>query len=209
MRAGARVSSFAPRRLAYAILLITLGASGSQGILASYVSVLGLTLEKSTLEEAQGRFKSGSIVHNGGDAAASVTLLCYVGPDGTSLVLTSSEIEGGTYINGYQLLANRALADFGASDTGYRVPATFDPKCASLAKVKRSLRIGALGLGMTREEVVQVLGRPSKAQGSTLVYVEQTTVTIRGTKFDLLRYLSIEFQDKRSVAVSMSQVTSS
>lgn len=169
------------------------------------MTIVGLRLEESTLANAALSLGETEIKHNGGDAAASAVAMCYVGADGTGLVFTSSsEMEGGEKIGGYQLLARQELADFGLGD--YRPPLEKRPSCSLLRSLSRAMATGGgLHLGMSEAEVRDALGPPRKRHSGLLIY-ESLLALPDG--LSLLRTVRIDLEQGSVAAIRATQVTS-
>lgn len=176
------------------------------------------------LQGAQGSLGKAGVRHNGGDAAASARAECYVGRDGTTLALISNdEMGGGTTITAFQIVARAALANY-STDDRYAVPSGKRPRCAPSKTVSRSTATGGgLRLGMTQEEVRRLLGTPGKTSADHLTFTSESKVPMtpedrkaianaggsppEGDSFDRARWVRVEFEHGKAVAIRTSQVT--
>jgi hypothetical protein len=167
------------------------------------LSVLGVHLETDTLEGAQAHLAPNPIQHNGGDAAASVHFICYAGPDGTHLFLTSYEIDGGR-VGGYQLLGSVAEVDLtGLDESAPPDPTT--PQCAELGALNRSTATPAgLHLGISAQQAEAILGPPDKRGADQLVWETEEQL---GDEFQRLRTLTLRLRDGKVAAIAGSQAT--
>jgi len=193
--------------------------------LEPHMTVVGVTLERTTLLEAQRLLGRADLRHNGGDAAASASAECYVGPDGTALALLSnSEMGGGTTITEYQLVSREALADY-SGDTRYVVPRENRPRCAILTSLSRSTATtGGLRLGLPIEDLRRLLGDPSEVSADHVVFSSEARVPMTAEQkkaFEAYnspdrtedfmvrgRLLRIELAGGKVIAIRASQVTS-
>jgi hypothetical protein len=101
--------------------LTSAAASELRDKLHAQMSIFNVRLEETTFSAVKTLLGHAEVRHNGGDAAASASFLCYVGADGTTLVLGSnaemagggrSAEEGSMHVAEYHLLSRAALADF-------------------------------------------------------------------------------------------------
>lgn len=126
------------------------------------IANLPVILETTKLEDAQKRL--GGAIGSRGDGGDSEAWLCIHGSDQDGpwiFWLTSGEIEGLTYISGFQW---RHLSD---SETP-------DRRCSLLPQDKGRIELpDTLHPGMTEAEARKVLGRPSLAQGNLLIYCHE------------------------------------
>lgn len=183
-----------------------------------FLSIFGITLETTTLEQARAKLGGPKAVHNGGDAAASACAQCYTGSDGTTLALVSHREMGGCEsINWYELVRDETMATYSGDDR-FVAPKDKRPKCSPLKGLSRSKIVGGrLKLGMTEAQVTRVLGKPSERAASRATYSSE--VPMKMTKedetrlkdhgdFTTLRVVEVEFADGRATAITVSQVTS-
>jgi hypothetical protein len=139
------------------------------------MTILGVSLEKSTLKEAQRRLGTTTVRDNGGDAGANASGECYVGPDGTTLAFVShGEMGGGTRITSYQLVAEQRAANYSGDPENYEAPVRARPRCARLADLSATTATGGgLRLGMSASDIVDKLGPPDSWSADELHYSSQ------------------------------------
>lgn len=202
------------------------GATADQDALAPHMTVLGVTVEETSLLEAQGALGRADLRHNGGDAAGSAMAQCYAGPDGTVLVMVSNgEMGGGKTITQLQLLERARLADY-SEGVDLHVPAEKQPRCAALKRLGRTTATaGGLRLGMGPDQVRRLLGEPVEEQPERLVFMGTATVAMspgqakavaeltagqrREDHLTRLRTLVVEFTRGKATAIRIHQVTTS
>jgi hypothetical protein len=157
-----------------------------------HLGALVVDLEKTTLADVQHAAGVGE-VHHHGDAAESMDWLCYSLPATNDRVwLTSSEMGGGTVIDG--VLAER-FAD--------GLPAL--AACPALPEALASLRFGdGFALGATPEQAQRTFGKPRPA-GDNWHYIYSGTVD---GQFELSGEASVHFTDGRVGGVRLGQTTS-
>ncbi len=211
--------------LAMIVLSVPVRGRGDDG-LEPHMTLSSVTLERTTLSEAQRLLGPAEVRHNGGDAAASASGACYVGADGTTLALISNiEMGGGTTITDVQLVARGAEPDF-SSDDRYVVPPEHRPRCAQLGSLSEATATrGGLRLGMTKDDVVRLLGPPAESEDHRLRFASEVKVPMTPEQKeafeahngpggnDLLlfraRTIVIEFVGEKAAVIRLSQVTSS
>jgi hypothetical protein len=192
--------------------------------LEPHMTVLGVALEETSLSEAQ-RIPA-EVRHNGGDAGASASGECYVGADGTTLALVSnSEMGGGAVITDVQLVARGSHPDY-SGDDGYAVPPERRPRCATSASLSESTATsGGLRLGLTRADVLRLLGRPTESDEHRVLFTSEAKVPMtpgqrkalkpytgedrRDDYLVRLRAVLVELAGGRVTAIRLTQVTSS
>jgi len=157
------------KSLVLAAVALILG-SATPSALQRQTSIFGFTMEEWTVWDAEATLgPSEGAIHSGHEY-----LSCYVGRDGTVLVLEDQGM--GMGISGFQLLARKELADFTGAE--HRPPLhperpMPEPKCAQTAKLSRATTTGGgLHLGMKAAEVQRLVGHPPTAVGrSTMSFV--------------------------------------
>lgn len=225
------MASSSVRLCAFALAVIVVAGqaarapAGAEPPLARHMSIFGLMLEAATFGDAHRVLGSAEVRHNGGDAAGSAHFACYRGPDGAMLILVSSgEMGGGTELTSYQLVARESLADF--SQDGYAMPLHLRPRCSRLPRLSRAAQTdGGLRLGMTREEALRLLGRPSEGDSDRLAFRLETQVPMTPAEikrfygprdtgidrsqayWDRFQSVAIRLEGDRVVAVQAWQVT--
>lgn len=179
-------------------LLVAHRASAKGDRLAPHMTILGLTLMQSTFEDAQRRLGSAEVRDIEGDGAAHAYCSCFIGRDGSTLVLVSnSEMGQGKTVTSYQLVDRAELADYsGGTGTGYVAPREARPRCSRLERLSRaSANGGGLRLGMTNSKVRSLLGKPVEESSGSMVF--QT----KQEKPYLLRVLRVDSVDGKVIAI--------
>lgn len=170
--------------------------------LEPHMTLLNVTVGRSTLLDAQRNLGPTDLRHNGGDAAASASVECYVGKDGTTLVLSSnSEMGGGTTITHLQIVERAALADY-SEDIGYVVPPNNRPRCATLKALSRSTATaGGLRLGMGTEIVRRLLGTPTESSAHRAMFKSKTQAsTANGER---VRIIEVIFEKEGATEIHL------
>lgn len=140
--------------------------------LGPHMSVLGVRLQQDTLNDVQRRLGKAEVQHNGGDAAASASAVCYVGADGTVLaVISVSEMGDGRLLTSdFHLVRSESEAIYSPIYPEYIVRRENRPRCSRLSALSRKTATAGLWLGMTADQVRHQLGAPSRETPSEISY---------------------------------------
>jgi len=120
---------------------------------------MGFTIGKTTLADVQAKLGCSERRKCSYDSEADDEV-CYVAPDkdGTIVVFASGAVGGWTELTGYKVISSSVDAHC------YR-------QCFRSRKVNRKVKTKAgLRLGLTREQLVALLGAPSEVRGNTLIF---------------------------------------
>lgn len=124
------------------------------------LSVLGVTLNHTTVKEIQRRLGKVAELPNGLTGALAASFICYQGKDGTRLLFISSDETGGL-VSSLQLLAPGEPPLWDAED---RARGAVLDDCLVLKKLSLKTPItGGLRLGATSAELRARLGEPASA----------------------------------------------
>jgi hypothetical protein len=167
-----------------------------------HMTLLNVTVGRSTLLDAQRTLGPTDLRHNAGDAAASASVECYIGKDGTTLVLSSnSEMGGGTTITHLQIVERTALADY-SEGIGYVVPPNSRPRCATLKALSRSTATaGGLRLGMGAENVRRLLGTPVESSAHRVMFKTRSqSSTATGER---VRIIEVMFEKDKATEIHL------
>jgi hypothetical protein len=123
-----------------------------------HVSIFALTLEQSKLFDVQQKLP-GAKVYRQGEAGNNLSVLCYIGVDGTLLTYESGEMGGSDHLL-------NAFAVYGDKNA-YRLSSY----CGKSNLVNRRIKTaGGLHLGMKPEEVKKLFSKPSKETPQLMIY---------------------------------------
>jgi hypothetical protein len=158
--------------------------------------VTGFTvvLEKTKLTDVQSRF--GGTIGKRGDASEALDWLCFHGRDnGRSWVLwlEAGEIHGRT-VGAFQL---RGI------DLGQQV----DRRCPSLDSTGGVNLPNGIRLGLTRPHAIEILGRPTKSEGDTVLYRHEHLEALRGRSATASNSITLGFRDGVLDAVDVWKMT--
>ena len=160
------------------------------------VGDLPIILEETKLEDVRRLF--GGTIGSQGDASEAVAWLCLHGSDASGkwmLWLTSGELEGSIYIDGIQW---RRLSSNERPDR----------RCASLPVNKAGIALPiALHPGMKRQEVMQVLGRPTEAHGGMLIYFHEHQETIHNEPYSVDNTIGFSLRGDAVREIDVNRVT--
>jgi hypothetical protein len=124
--------------------------------IAGHLEILGFTLGKSTLADVEAKLgKSAARRCSSGEEASKG--LCYLVGD-TTVVFESGFSGGWKVLDGYKVISD------GSQRSCYR-------RCPRASQVTNEVRTeGGLELGLTREKLIALLGRPKESRGSKLTF---------------------------------------
>jgi hypothetical protein len=173
--------------------------------LGRFTTFLGVRLEQTTFARAASRLGPAQPKDNGLDAAGSASSICYRGPDGTTLILTSnSEMAAQDVITNYELVARPELGDYSSGEGG-GVRAENKPRCSRLSRLSSSASIAhQLRLGASVQTVSEILGAATAAPGARSVRVQSFAP---GSEGQTWRTVEVLFEEGRAVAIRVFQVT--
>jgi hypothetical protein len=136
------------------------GQRSSQPNVSSHLSLLGFRLEKSTVADVQDKLGTAKIGH----CSHGVEPISYIGyvsqsPDKTKILFESNRFDPPFELSGFRVVAgNRSTSP---CQIEYRTNATFG------SDVRTG---GGLKLGLTKAELLALLGSPSKVSGNRLTF---------------------------------------
>lgn len=147
-------------------LVLAVGLSGARGErsrkpnVSPYLSILGFTLEKSTFSEIRDKLGPASA----GQCTYDVEPVRYIGyvshgPDGTKILFESSKFDPPFLLSGFRVIG------------GNRPIAPCHVECRPTAAFGRDVETpGGLRLGLTKTELIALLGSPAEVRGNRLTF---------------------------------------
>ncbi len=166
----------------------------------SQVSILDLTLGKNTLADVRAKLGAARVEERG-HTSAWTRQICYISAtgDGTKLTFKSSVIGGGVYLTGFAISQAGDVVNVNRS-------------CKPSFSVSRGLRTeGGIGLGLSKSQVIALLGQPKETNGS-LVTFESAFEKRSGTRaeiYDVLTVIQIVIRNSQTVSVRVSHTETS
>ena len=153
-----------------------------------------VVLEETKLSDAHTHF--GGSIGRRGDASDGLAWLCLNGrDDGGSWILwlEAGEIHGGT-VGAFQLRRVN--------------PSTLvDKRCSVIGSTRRLELVNGIRLGLSRAQMMKILGPPTTSAGDTLLYSHERQQAIRGQVATATDRLTIRFRDTVLDAVDMWKMT--
>jgi hypothetical protein len=137
-------------------------------------SILGAEIGRGNLDSMRARIGPVSDWHTG-DAITAEQYWCYQGPDSTAVVLQND----GEFSAGHNLVDAFWVGQLAAIDT-------LASHCAPASRGFPAVTPGELRLGLTRAEVVALLGQPQSQSDQLVVYAWQTKQDVPRTDPDYL-----------------------
>ena len=168
--------------------------SVSKPISPSHLTILGLTLGTSTLADIKTQLGDVAVIDRG-DAGLSLRLACYIAANGddTQLVFESGAMGGWTKLTGFRIFLDKNRRD--------------TPKqCRVSRRIGRHLRTaGGLGLGLSKAQVVKLLGLPAVTDNNKFTYESVTTKRVLADTFDIQTVIEIDFDEMSVSSVNVSR----
>jgi hypothetical protein len=124
----------------------------------SELTVMGVVVGKTTLDEAKTKFKSINEIYHEGEGATSVYALCFKSSNGSTLAFETDESGGSTHVIG------KAIVN--APGQTYR----FSSICEKTSMIKTKLGINGVSLGMSSDLIKRVKGKPSSSTVKNINY---------------------------------------
>lgn len=159
------------------------------------LTVLGITVGKTTMNEVKEKFKAKEI-HHEGDADTMLYALCFYGPGSSTIAFESSE-EGGNEKVVKSISIN-------STQNSYKLKKI----CQKTSLIKTKLVINGISLGMSPDLVQKLVGTPVKQDTNTIEYKysiqEKTETGQKNTQSDM----TIEFKDSMSNKITVNKTES-
>jgi hypothetical protein len=160
--------------------------------LDSELTVLGFIVGSAHLSDVQKKFK-GLMSHTG-DAGTSAYDLCYAGEDGLTMKFESSgEMGGPDHVITYAKVAIDLKDKSNCQPTKIR---------------KDDIKINGIKIGMSSEQVIKLLGIPSKNIKDVLLYFFDATKKVKGMDFNVTSSLEIRLLGNSVSQVSLMKIES-
>jgi hypothetical protein len=158
-----RISTDLMVRVGLALLLTTLtqirGQTSSKSEASPHLSLIGFSLEKNTLTDVQEKLGISTAGACSDEAGAS-KMICYVseGPEKTKILFEAGFSGGWSRLDGFKVVSG-SLAQ------------ACHLQCKATTAFRDDIQTsGGLKLGLTRGELIALLGPPSKATGTRLTF---------------------------------------
>ena len=159
-----------------------------------HVGDFHVVLEQTALSAA--RYRLGGTIGQRGDAATSLEWICRTGSGGSErwiLWLEAGEIHGHT-VGGFEW---RRISD------STRV----DHRCSTAPAGERIILPSGLRLGMTQNDLIEALGRPTQRHSQTMLYAHEHPDS-RDREFSVSNYLDVVIDSGIVSAIRVWRVTS-
>lgn len=157
------------------------------------LTIQGITLAKTTLNEVKAKFKSKEIYHQG-DAGETLYALCFKTANGSTIAFESGEMGGADH--------TIDAISINSPSTPYRL----NKICEKSSAFKGKLTINGLSLGMSPDLIKTLKGKPTKSENDYLEYSYNfQEKTEKGTK-DTTSDLKIEFKNSAASEIKVSKI---
>lgn len=148
--------------------------------------------EETRLGAVRDAVGKGMIQHQG-DAGASIYWICYRRPQHRLWMMSSGEMGGQDH------LVTEIVEELTAEDAGTPVDCAIIPE-----KFSPAVFDGKLHLGMSRQEVIRALGRPSKSEAARILYSHAGKLA---NGFDETAWLILGFRADKLVSMRGGKTT--
>lgn len=135
--------------------------------MAPHMGLLGFTLEHSTLADVEDKLGitalGGCSTEEGAREEGAPKVVCYISkaPDKTRVFFESGFSGGWSTLTGFKVVSSSLTSDCHL-------------RCAATSSITRGIKTkGGLRLGLTREQLVALLGTPTEVNGSHLIFQRQ------------------------------------
>lgn len=159
------------------------------------LTVLGLTIGKSTLAEVAKQLPNKNLVQKG-DAAASSTSLCYVDGKGIALRFNSGEMGGN----------DKIITDVTIQKDLEKSQNT--AVCSLSDKLNFKIDIDALSIGMTKKKVLSLKGKPNKELKDLILYNYESSTGVGDKRIDIHSILELHFVNDKLIKINLSKIES-
>lgn len=159
----------------------------------SELTVLGITVGKSTLDEVKAKFKSKDFYHEG-DAGESLSVLCFKSSNGSTIAFESGEMGGSEH--------KITSISINGPKKAYRL----NKICEKTSLIKSKLVINGVSLGLSPDLIKRVTGKPSKQSTDHFLYQYEAHDKTDKGQIDTVSRLEIEFVQDAVAAFNISKV---
>lgn len=159
------------------------------------LTVLGVTLGKTTLNEVKDKFKAKDIYHEG-DAAESLYVLCFIGPGNSTIAFESGEMGGSERVV--------HAVSINSSQNPYKLKQI----CQKTSMIKSKIALNGISLGMSPDIVKKLVGTPTKQDTNTIEYKYAIQTKTDAGQKDTTSDMIVEFKDSMSNKITASKMES-
>ncbi len=161
----------------------------------SELTVLGVTLGKTTMNEVKDKFKAKEIYHEG-DAGESLYALCFKGPGNSTIAFESGEMGGNERVI-HSVSINSA-----------QNPYKLKQICQKTTMIKSKIALNGISLGMSPDIVRKLVGSPTKQDTNTIEYKYAIQTKTDAGQKDTTSEMTVEFKDSMSNKITASKMES-
>lgn len=161
----------------------------------SELTVLGVIIGKTTMNEVKDKFKAKEIYHEG-DAGESLYALCFKGPGNSTIAFESGEMGGNERVV-HAVSINSA-----------QNPYKLKQICQKTTVIKSKLALNGISLGMSPDIVKKLVGSPTKQDTNTIEYKYAIQIKTDAGQKDTISDMTVEFKDSMSNKITASKMES-
>ncbi|MBC7426997.1 MAG: hypothetical protein H7336_00205 [Bacteriovorax sp.] len=151
----------------------------------SELTILGVTIGKTTLNEVKVKFKTKEIYHEG-DAGESLYVVCLKISNGSTIAFESGELGG----------AEHKVISISVNSP--QSPYRLNNICEKTSAIKEKMTLHKTSLGMSPDIVKRLTGKPSKQTADRIEYRYEMQEKTNKGNLDTLTTLTIEFKSSMS-----------
>lgn len=161
----------------------------------SELTLLGVTIGKTTLNEVKEKFKVKEIYHEG-DAGLSLYAICLKSSNGSTVAFESNELGG----NEHTVIS--------ISVNSQQSPYKLNKICEKNSMVKGKIILHKTSLGMSPDIVKRLTGKPSNQSANTIEYNYEAQEKTEKGQLDIASNLIVEFKNSMSTQFTASKTES-
>lgn len=159
------------------------------------LTVLGVIIGKTTLNEVKDKFKAKEIYHEG-DAGNSLYALCFKGPGGSTIAFESGEMGGN----------ERVVSSVSVNSA--QAPYKLKQICEKTNLIKSKIAINGISLGMSPDLVKKLVGSPTMQDTNTIEFKYAIQEKTELGQKDITSSMTVEFKDSMSNKILVSKMES-
>jgi hypothetical protein len=158
----------------------------------SELTILGVTLGKTTLNQVKEKFKINEIYHEG-DADTSLYAICLKSANGQTIAFESNEAGVAEPIVN-SLSVNSSQSPYHLSKI-----------CEKTSIIKGKLTLYKTSLGMSPDIIKRLTGKPTKQSSDTIEYRYENKEKSEKGVVDIISNLIVEFKNSMSIQFTASK----
>ena len=156
-------------------------------------TLLGVTLNRTAMEEVKTKFGGGGVIESGGDAGGAWSGLCYSGKDGTCVVFRSDELGG----------KEQKIITIGIY--GNKEQVKLVKNCVESPKINKKLKIAGVALGAPLAQIKKRHGTPEKEEKEFASITAEGTREAKDKIYDVTSRIELGLNHGRVTTIEVSR----